>query len=274
MVAGPRPWRCCRPRRPLPLRPLRRCSAAAPPDSGEPAAQRVQWWALWRTARGRWLLAALSVGYAAALYTLSRWADEAERRCKERAAAAAAATAAESLRLGGDFELTTHTGDRLDTATLRGRWWLVYFGFASCPTVCPAELRKVTALINALEKRFGDGCLLPLFVTVDPDRDTPERLADFLRPFHPRLVGLTGTREEVAAVAKLYRVYYGVIDTDDLDLESGRAPDDYQIDHSCLCYLMSPEGRFVDFFSKESDARAAEAKVARHLEGLMDHLRE
>jgi protein SCO1/2 len=116
---------------------------------------------------------------------------------------------------------------------------LVYFGFTFCPDVCPTELQ---VMAGAMEK-LGDKAekVQPVFVTVDPERDTPEALAKYVKQFDPRLMGLTGTAEQIAHVAKEYRVFYEKVKDED---GSG----DYTMDHSSVVYLMGPDGGFLTFF--------------------------
>ncbi len=144
----------------------------------------------------------------------------------------------EALDIGGPFTLTDHEGRARSDADYRGDYLLVYFGYTACPYTCS------TALINlasALDQLSAEGAeLTPLFITVDPEYDTPERLAPFVAAIHPRLVGLTGTAEQVRAVLAAYRV------------EARPAVDKGAyarlIDHSPFAYLMGPEGDFLTLF--------------------------
>lgn len=141
--------------------------------------------------------------------------------------------------VGGPFTLTAHTGERVSDEAFRGKFMLVVFGFTHCPDVCPAELQVVTA---ALESMGGQADRVqPLFVTIDPERDTAERLADYMAHFHPRLIGLTGSEEEIAEVADAYRVWYEKVQEGDSA--------DYVMDHTSIIYLMGPDGEFVQHFS-------------------------
>lgn len=140
--------------------------------------------------------------------------------------------------VGGPFTLTAHTGERVSDNAFRGQFMLVAFGFTHCPDVCPAELQVMTA---ALESMGEDAeRVQPLFITIDPQRDTAAHLADYLAHFHPRLIGLTGSTEEIANVAKAYHVWYEKVQSDQPD---------YGMDHTSITYLMGPDGNFVQHFS-------------------------
>lgn len=139
---------------------------------------------------------------------------------------------------GGPFRLTDQTGATLTDADLKGRPFAVFFGFTHCPEICPTTLWEMSQALAALGPD-GDR-LRVLFVTVDPERDRPEMLREYLQSFDPRITGLTGTPEEVAAVAKSYRVYWRKVPTSD---------GDYTMDHSAMVYLMDAEGRFHDIIA-------------------------
>jgi protein SCO1/2 len=149
--------------------------------------------------------------------------------------------------VGGPFTLTDHNGKRVSDADFRGRYLLVAFGYTYCPDLCPAELQVMSAALDRLGPA-GD-TITPIFVTIDPARDTVEVLKQYMGNFHPRFVGLTGSEEEIAAVAKAYRVYYA-------KSKDASAGDDYLMDHSTIIYLMGPDGKFVKHFTYGSDADA------------------
>ena len=147
-----------------------------------------------------------------------------------------------------EFSLIDHNGNRVTEADFLGRWQLVFFGFTHCPDVCPTTLAYMANVLD----RFGEEVerVAPIFITVDPSRDTPEVMAEYVRTFHPKLVGLTGSEAEVAAAAQAFRVYYE-------RMEEETAPDGYLMAHSGHIYLMTPEGRFEDVF-REGDQSAEE----------------
>lgn len=136
---------------------------------------------------------------------------------------------------GGPFRLTDQTGATLSDADLKGRPFAVFFGFTHCPEVCPTTLWEMSQALAALGPDADR--LRVLFVTVDPERDRPEMLQQYLQSFDRRITGLTGSPDEIAAVARSYRVYWRKVPT---------ADGDYTMDHSAMVYLMDAEGRFTD----------------------------
>jgi len=139
--------------------------------------------------------------------------------------------------IGGPFALTDQHGHRRTDADFRGRLMLVYFGFTYCPDICPTDLQSMSLAIDRLGA--AGEAVQPLFITVDPERDTPEHLADYVTMFHPRLIALTGDAAAIRDAARAYRVYYAKAPTN-----SG----DYTVDHSGFIYLMDRAGNYVGFF--------------------------
>lgn len=157
---------------------------------------------------------------------------------------------------GGPFRLTDQTGATLSDADLKGRPFAVFFGFTHCPEVCPTTLWEMSQALQALGPDADR--LRVLFITVDPERDRPETLRDYLQSFDRRITGLTGTPDEIAAVAKSYRVYWRKVPTDD---------GDYTMDHSAMVYLMDAEGRFVDMIAYGTPEPERLAALRRLLAG-------
>ncbi len=157
--------------------------------------------------------------------------------------------------VGGPFTLTDHTGKRVTEKDFLGRNMLVFFGFTYCPDICPSGLAVLTAALGQLGSAADS--VTPVFVTIDPERDTPEKMAEYIKSFHPRLVGLTGSKEDIAAVVKAYRVYAKKV-PDDRDSKS------YTMDHSSIAYLMGTDGQFRAFFPDltKPDPLAAEIRKA------------
>jgi protein SCO1 len=134
--------------------------------------------------------------------------------------------------IGGPFALTDGDGQQVTDQTYRGKWLLVYFGFTSCPDVCPTGLSNIA---GALQQLGPDAeRVQPLFITVDPERDTVAMMKDYVAAFDKRIAGLTGTPEQIAAVAREYRVYYKRVGEGD----------DYTMDHSVVLYVMDPDGNY------------------------------
>ena len=136
--------------------------------------------------------------------------------------------------VGGPLALVDHTGRRLEARDTEGRPKIVFFGFTHCPEVCPTTLAEISALLDRLGPDVGR--LGAYFVSVDPERDRPEVLAGYLASFNPAIRGLTGTPEEVAAVARAYRAFHRKV-----PVEGGG----YTVDHSAVVYLLDASGRFV-----------------------------
>jgi protein SCO1/2 len=145
--------------------------------------------------------------------------------------------------IGGDFALVDERGRPVTSASYDGQWRLMYFGFTYCPDVCPVDAAKLGQGLRAFEASHPDAAarVQPLFVTVDPERDTPTALAEFTDNFHPRLVGLTGTPAQVEAALKAFRVYARRV--------PGATEGSYSYDHLAVFYLLDPEGRPVEFLA-------------------------
>jgi protein SCO1/2 len=153
-----------------------------------------------------------------------------------------------SALIGGPFTLTDQTGAGRSEADLKGHYALVYFGYTYCPDVCPTSLSTMTQAIDLLAETAPEqaAAVLPVFVTVDPERDTVAALATYAGHFHPRMMALTGTPEQIAAAAKAYRIYYQKVE------EEGAS--DYLMDHSSVLYLMAPDGSYLTHFTHASTA--------------------
>jgi len=162
--------------------------------------------------------------------------------------------------IGGPFSLVDQNGNAATEATFKGKLMLVYFGYTYCPDVCPTTLTEMGNAVEALGPQ-GDK-VMPVFITVDPVRDTPEHLKEYLSFFHPRFVALTGTPEQVAAAAKAYRVYYAKAKT---GITSASDALDYLVDHTSIVYLMGPEGGLKAHFPHGTSADAMAKKIREFL---------
>ena len=143
-------------------------------------------------------------------------------------------------RIGGPFALVDQNGETRTDGDFRGRYMLIYFGYAFCPDICPTALSDMLIALNEIGPAGKD--VQPIFITVDPARDTPQALKSYVANFDPRLIALTGTPAQITAVAKAYRVYYAKV-------ENEERPESYYMDHSSIIYLMDPDGRYVTHFN-------------------------
>jgi protein SCO1 len=156
--------------------------------------------------------------------------------------------------IGGPFELADQTGKTVTEKSMQGHPTLVFFGFTHCPDVCPTTLFEMSEVLRAMGKD-GDG-VNTYFISVDPDRDTPAAMKDYLSSFDPRLRGLTGNPEQIAKVLSEYRVYAKKV-----PLKDG----DYTMDHTALIYLMDRDGRFVSPFNLNRKPEDAASELKRYL---------
>uniref|UniRef100_A0A8C5PZC0 Synthesis of cytochrome C oxidase 2 n=1 Tax=Leptobrachium leishanense TaxID=445787 RepID=A0A8C5PZC0_9ANUR len=165
----------------------------------------------------------------------------------------------QTLAVGqGDFRLINHMGQPCCKKDLRGSWVLMYFGFTHCPDICPDELEKMSSAVALLDKDPTIPPVLPVFVTVDPERDNVPALAKYVGEFHPRLLGLTGTPEQMKEMAKAYRVYYSAGPADD--------DNDYIVDHTIIIYLLNPDGLFTDYYSRGKTDQEIADSLKRHMQ--------
>ena len=156
-------------------------------------------------------------------------------------------------RIGGPFTLTDQYGKTGTDHDFRGRFMLVYFGYTNCPDVCPTTL---AVMADALDKLKGADRIVPIFITIDPARDTPKVLALYLKAFGPRFVGLTGSDTAIAAVSRAYGVYAAK-----RDLKGGG----YSMDHSSRIVLMGPDGKFVAVYDETLGPDGLRAELAKHI---------
>ena len=157
-------------------------------------------------------------------------------------------------KIGGPFRLVDQNGKHVTDQDLKGKPFLVFFGFTHCPDVCPTTLFDVSEVMRSLGPDADRTAAL--FITVDPERDTATALKDYLGSFDPHVRGLTGDADALAAVAKEYRVYYKKV-----PLDGG----DYTMDHTAIVYLMDKDGRFVSPFSLKRKPEVAAAELRKYL---------
>lgn len=164
----------------------------------------------------------------------------------------------EAAAIGGPFTMAATTGQTVTQDTFTGKYRLMYFGYTYCPDVCPTGLTTLAQALNSLPAAKADK-IQPLFVTVDPARDTLEQMTAYVAAFHPRLIGLVGTPEQTASIAKAFRVYYAKEKGKENDTEG------YLVDHSAITYLMGPDGRFIAYFGHDTSPEDMAKKLAAAL---------
>jgi len=201
----------------------------------------------------KWSLVHLAVallgGVLLAAWLLGMHAQREQGRVNQLAQAATESATTDSpippnnVKIGGPFTLTSQDGATVTSGDFAGKYLLVYFGYTSCPDMCPTGLQSMSRALDMLGPNADK--VQPLFITVDPARDTPKKLKDYDSAFHPKIIGLTGTPEQIAAAAKAYQVYY----------QKGEGDQDYEVEHSSLIYLMDPEGNLVTTFDEEVDPK-------------------
>jgi len=157
--------------------------------------------------------------------------------------------------VGGPFTLTDHTGKERTDADFRGKLLLVYFGYTYCPDVCPTDLLQIGLAVAKLGSAGED--VQPLFITVDPERDTTSVLAQYVALFHPRLIGLTGTPAQIRKVADAYKTHYAKYTPPDGSV--------YLIDHTGFIYLMGRSGEYLGFFPPGTSADRIDEIIRSHL---------
>ncbi|HEY1862328.1 MAG TPA: SCO family protein [Roseiarcus sp.] len=155
--------------------------------------------------------------------------------------------------IGGAFALEDGAGKTVSDQTLRGRPFLVYFGYTHCPDVCPTELARISDILS----KMGDKAIPALFITVDPERDTPKRMQDYVSSFNPAVIGLSGSPQAVEAAEKTFRVFAR---------KGEKQPDgDYSMDHSSVVYLMDKNGAFIEAFNVERSPDEAAKELEKYL---------
>lgn len=158
--------------------------------------------------------------------------------------------------VGGPFAMADHNGRPVTEKTFAGRWMLIYFGYTYCPDVCPTALGVMSVALDGLSPAER-AKLAPIFITVDPDRDRPEVLKDYVTAFAPDMIGLVGNAEQTDAAKKAFKVY--------AEKAKGGDQENYTVDHSSILYLMGPDGKFVQHFPHGTTAPDLLAGLKKHL---------
>lgn len=165
----------------------------------------------------------------------------------------------EGARIGGPFTLTNQDGKPTSDSEFAGKYRIVYFGYTYCPDVCPVDVQNIAAAMKLLDKSDPQlaSQIVPVFITIDPERDTPAVMKQFVSAFDPRMVGLTGTPEQIAAVAKDYAIYFK---------RGAGTVDGYLMDHSRQAYLMSPDGKPLALLPQEGPPQGIADEIKRWAE--------
>ncbi|KAG7869326.1 hypothetical protein KL918_000871 [Ogataea parapolymorpha] len=159
--------------------------------------------------------------------------------------------------IGGPFNLIDTEGKPFTQENLKGKFSIIYFGFTHCPDICPDELDKLGLILDGLKSKYNIE-LQPIFITCDPARDSPEVVKEYLKDFHPSIIGLTGDYDEIKKCCKNYRVYFST----PRNVKPGQ---DYLVDHSIFFYFMDPEGEFIDVLGRQYDAEEAIDKIKSNI---------
>lgn len=151
-----------------------------------------------------------------------------------------------ATNFGGSFVLKNHLGETVTDQDFSDQYRLIYFGFTYCPAICPTELQKMSMALNMLDEEIAQK-ITPIFVTIDPERDTVQKMKDYVSLFHPDLVGLTGTIKQTEAIKKAYKVYAAKVKDDTMH--------EYTMDHSSFIYFMGPDDTLYYIFKIDDTAK-------------------
>lgn len=161
--------------------------------------------------------------------------------------------------IGGEFTLTDHQGNQVSSGDYGDKYKIVFFGFTYCPDVCPTGLQKITQTMQVLDRKLAEN-IQPLFISIDPERDTPDVLQTYVSQYHDSLIGLTGAPEDIKAIEKQYKVFAARVDDE-------AAPDGYSMNHSSYIFLMTPDDQLVTLFSHDDSAENMAAEITK----VMNH---
>ena len=193
----------------------------------------------------------------AAAVLIGGWGGYAWLEARSRCGDMAAAPLGQGLAIDGHFALTDQNGQPRTDRDFQGKLVLLYFGYTYCPDVCPTTLLSLAEALDALGPAADK--VQPIFISIDPERDTPAALAGYVSLFSPRLIGLTGSADQVAAAARSFGVYYRKVTPEGMS--------DYLMDHSAIVYLIGPDGKGITHFAHDTSAAAIAARLAQVVAG-------
>lgn len=166
-------------------------------------------------------------------------------------------TSADHAQVGGPFTLLNHHGELVTRESYRGRFVLMFFGFTNCQVVCPRALQRISDTLSSLGK-LGEDTITPLYITVDPERDTPEIMGNYVAKFSTAIVGLTGSRAQIDAVMSAYRIFGKPAPDPD-------APGGYVVPHTAITYLLGPDGAYLDHFFDSITSNELAGRLRQHI---------
>ena len=201
------------------------------------------------------IIAPIAAIVAALFLGVYLWATQKANETSPFAQCQATQVAGDGNGIGGPFELVTARGETVTDTDVITEPSLIYFGYTFCPDVCPLDTSRNAEAVDLLAERGLSAT--PIFITIDPERDTPEIVGDFAYNLHEKMIGLTGSEEQVAAASQTFRTYYKAHDKSD---------EFYLVDHSTFTYLVLPEHGFVEFFRRDVSAEVMADRVACFIE--------
>lgn len=195
---------------------------------------------------------ALIVGFGIGLAALIAWAQI----WMDKSGKASSGLSVSAENFGGPFALTDHNGKGVTDKDFTGHYRLIYFGFTYCPAICPTELQKISGALKLLEDHSTK--IQPIFVSVDPERDTVKAMKNYVGLFHPALIGLTGTPAQIEIIKKAYKVYAAKVQDPDMS--------EYTVDHSSFIYFMDPQDRLLSIFNTKDTSKTIADNVEKWLD--------
>ena len=170
---------------------------------------------------------------------------------------------ADVVQIGGAFKLTNHHGESVSTKNFENNFLLVFFGFTNCPDFCPNTLNNISTVMQQLDEKSND--IIPLFITVDPERDTVPVLKKYLTNFHPKIIGLTGTNEQIDSVKKKYKIFSKKVMQIEKESHVDHDHGDYGVDHTTIIYLMDKKGNYLTHFGTETNSSLIIEKINQYI---------